>query len=87
MTDLNFIPKNRDGKPHIIDYTCAVFIATQLDARISKDNPTLEARIANELFQTGTCNLTIEEVGYLKNNIQNMDIDNLLKGQILEVVK
>ena len=87
MINLNFIPKNRQGQPHVIDITCAVFIASQLDARISKENPTLEARIANELYTTGTCQLTQEEAIYLTAIIQNMDIDNLLKGQILNEIK
>lgn len=87
MTNLNFIPTNRQGKPHVIDTTCAIFIATELDSRVSKDDPILEARIADEFFEKGTCKLNQEEIIYLQNIVQNLDIDNLLKGQILREIK
>ena len=84
MIDLNFLPLNREGKPHIIDYSAAKFIADILDGRINIEHPELENRIANELHDSGTCNLAGEELTYIHDIIQGLPIYNLLKGQILK---
>lgn len=71
--------------PHVIDYCLAQFLAEQIELRVSTENPLLEYRIAQSLRSTGAVNLTEEEVAYLTTIIVNLQIDNLLKGQILEV--
>lgn len=91
--ELNFNPTNRNGEPHAIDYSCAQFLQEQLDKRINKERPALEARVANELAESGSCTLdedsNIEnnltsELEYIRSIVEQLDIDNLLKGQILE---
>lgn len=72
--------------PHIIDYSLAKFIAEQLEERMSNDNPLLEYRIAQSLRKTGTVELNEQEANYLSSIIIHLGIDNLLKGQILEVL-
>lgn len=92
--NLNFIPQTPDGKPHIIDYTCAKYVAEVLDARISGDNPLLEFNIAQSLRENGTVQLSSEqtivgvgsEVDYLANVVAGLNIDNRLKGQILKAI-
>lgn len=72
--------------PHIIDYALAIFIAEQLEQRTSTANPLLEYRIAQELRANGSVTLSQEENEYLCAIIVQLPIDNLLKGQILEIL-
>lgn len=88
---LNFNPVNRNGEPHAIDYSCAQFFQEQLDKRINKERPALEARVANELASNGSFQVSEEagpngeasELVYIRSIVEQLDIDNLLKGQIL----
>lgn len=72
--------------PHIIDYSLAQFVAEKLEERMTNSDPLLEYRIAQSLRQTGTVELIEPEVAYLSNIIIHLPIDNLLKGQILDVL-
>lgn len=78
--------KEEADMPHIIDYSLAQFVAEKLEERMTTDNPLLEYRIAQSLRKTGTVELIEPEVAYLSNIIIHLPIDNLLKGQILEVL-
>lgn len=89
--DLNFIPTNRQGEQHIIDYPAGRFLQEQLDKRISKERPALESSVANQLAETNTFEIS-EEPGangelsdyeYIRRVVEQLDADNLLKGQIL----
>jgi hypothetical protein len=89
--DLNFTPTNRKGEPHGIDYPVGQFLQEQLDKRINKERPALEASVANQLSEDNTFTIS-EEPGtngelsdfeYIRLAVQQLDIDNLLKGQIL----
>lgn len=90
--NLNFQPLNRHGQPHVIDTTCAVFLADILDRRINKERPALEARVANELASNGSFEVSEEagpngeasELVYIRSIVEQLDIDNLLKGQLLD---
>lgn len=83
--NLNFQPLNRHGQPHVIDTTCAVFLADILDRRINKERPALEANVATQLLDTGSFELPTdtEDIVYIYGIVQQLEIDNLLKGQIL----
>jgi hypothetical protein len=72
--------------PHIIDYSLAQLVAEKLEERMTNDNPLLEYRIAQSLRNTGRVDLNEEETAYLSDIIIQLPIDNLLKGQILEVL-
>jgi hypothetical protein len=72
--------------PHIIDYPISQYIAEQIEQRVSNANPLLEYRIAQSLRNTGSVDLNEEETAYLSEIITQLPIDNLLKGQILEVL-
>jgi hypothetical protein len=72
--------------PHIIDYPLSIYIAEQIEQRVSNANPLLEYRIAQSLRNTGSVDLNEEETAYLSEIITQLPIDNLLKGQILEVL-
>ena len=84
--NLNTIPSH-NGKPYGIDYTIAQYIAEALEARVSTDNPMLEFRIAQELRNDGTVELNQQELDYLLPIIVALPIDNLFKGQILQIFK
>lgn len=72
--------------PHIIDYSLAQFVAEQLEERTTNHNPLLEYRIAQSLRKTSTVELNEQEADYLSSIIVQLPIDNLLKGQILDVL-
>ena len=72
--------------PHIIDYPISQYIAEQIEQRVSNANPLLEYRIAQSLRNTGSVDLNEEETAYLSEIIIQLPIDNLLKGQILDVL-
>ncbi|MHB1278259.1 MAG: hypothetical protein ACYC1Q_07665 [Bacteroidia bacterium] len=88
---LNFTPNNRQGEPHGIDYSCARFLQEKLDARITKARPALEASIANQLAANGTFEVSDvpaaegehSDFVYIRSIVEQLDVDNLLKGQIL----
>jgi hypothetical protein len=93
MIKLNFIPKTKRiiddvevEVPYIIDYPLSIYIAEQIEQRVSTNNPLLEYRIAQSLRNTGSVELNQEETAYLSDIIIQLAIDNLLKGQILEVL-
>ena len=91
--NLHFTPKIKiiDGKnneievPHIIDYTVSQYVAEQLEARTSTENPLLEYEVAQSLRNTGSAELSLEDAEYIKSIIVELPIDNMLKGQVLEV--
>jgi len=90
--NLNFNPTNRQGEPHCIDYSCAQFLQEKLDSRINKERPALEAAIANQLAESGSFDISDipgengedSDLVYIQTIVEQLDIDNLLKGQILE---
>lgn len=93
ILNLNFIPTIKRmvnnvevDMPHVIDYSLAQYVAEQIELRVSTENPLLEYRIAQSLRAIGQVTLTQEEAEYLTTIIVNLPIDNLLKGQILDVL-
>lgn len=85
--NLDFIPVNRKGEPHVIDYPVGQFLMQELDRRVNKERPELEASIADQLAVDNTFliddSAENNDLNYLYAIVQNLQIDNLLKGQIL----
>jgi hypothetical protein len=84
VTDANGQPQQ---VPHLFDMLASQYIAEQLMARVNTDNPELDYRIANELKSTNCVDLNEQELEYLISIITSLQVDNLYKGQLLEILQ
>ena len=78
--------ENNELIPYGINYPLSIFLAELLENNISNDNPLLEYRISKELRETNSCELNNDEVTYIKSLIERFQINNILKGQLLEAI-
>lgn len=72
--------------PHLFDMIASDYLAEQLLAKVNTENPELDYRIANELKEKVNVELTEIEVDYLRSFINLLQVDNLYKGQLLDVL-
>lgn len=88
--NLNIVPtikgENNEDIPYGINYSLSIFLAEILENNISVDNPYLEYRISQELKTNNEVELDDTELVYLKSLVERLQINNLLKGQILDLL-
>lgn len=72
----------KDGSPYGTTETAAIYIAQELERRVTSDKPLLEHRISLELRDTGEVELLQIEREHLLNVITSLPIDNYFKGSL-----
>jgi hypothetical protein len=72
----------KDGSPYGTTDTAAIYIAQELERRITSDKPLLEYRISTELKSTSEVVLTETEKNHLLSVLTSLQIDNYFKGQL-----
>jgi len=72
----------KDGSPYGTTDTAAIYIAQELERRITSDKPLLEYRISTELKSTSEVVLTETEKNHLLSVLTSLSIDNYFKGQL-----
>lgn len=77
----------------MIDHTVGLFFQQRLDERVNTERPGLEVNIANQLAANeGVFEVSTEPLAegqksdfeYIRDIAENLAVDNLFKGQILE---
>lgn len=72
----------KDGSNYGTNETAAIYLAGELESRVTTVNSMLEYRIATELKATQEVELTNVEKEYLIGVISSLPIDNFFKGQV-----